>query len=46
MLLAERLDFYVNARGKIQSHEGVHGLRRWLEDVQKSLMRSHLELLA
>src|SRR5690606_22840133 len=33
------------ARGQIQAHQRVHGLGRRLQDVDKPLVRAHLELL-
>src|ERR1043166_8913743 len=45
-LFAERLDLDVDARGKLEFHERVDGLRRRLEDVEQPLVRPHLELLA
>jgi hypothetical protein len=41
----ERLDFDVNAGGKIQLHQRVNGLRRGLQNVEQSLVRTDLKLL-
>src|SRR5690242_10048663 len=41
-----QLDFDVDARGEVELHQRVHGLRSRINDVQHSLMRPDLELLA
>src|SRR5262249_34319748 len=43
---ALRLDLDVDARRKVQLHEGVERLLRRLEDVEQALVRADLELLA
>src|SRR5207245_10575259 len=40
------LDLDVDAGRKVQLHEGVDGLLRWVVDVDEPLVRSDLELLA
>ena len=40
------LDFDVDAGGEIELHEGIHRLRRRIHDVEKTLVRTDLELLA
>src|SRR6476660_9798347 len=40
------LDLDVDARRKVQLHERVDGLLRWVVDVYEPLVRSDLELLA
>src|SRR6202011_6017750 len=40
------LDFDVNAGGEVELHQRVHGLRRRIDNVEKTLVRAHLELLA
>src|SRR2546422_5071869 len=40
------LDLDVDAGRKVQLHEGVNGLLRWVVDVDEPLVRSDLELLA
>src|ERR1043165_362640 len=40
------LDLDVDARGEVELHQRVHGLRRRIDDVQEALMSAHLELLA
>src|SRR5215472_16635563 len=40
------LDLDVDAGGKIELHEGVDGLRGRIDNVEKALVRAHLELLA
>src|SRR5436309_12509481 len=45
-LFAERLDLDVDARGELELHERIDGLRRRLENVEQPLVRPHLELLA
>src|SRR5579884_117401 len=46
VFLAERLDFDVHTRRQIELHERVHGLLRGLENVEQSLVRANLKLLA
>src|SRR5215208_1180563 len=43
---AERLDLDVDARGQVELHQRVDGLRRRVEDVHQALVRADLELLA
>src|SRR5438477_7500438 len=45
-LLSERLDLHIHTRRQFELHERVDGLRRRLENVEKPLVRPHLELLA
>src|SRR5687767_12394745 len=45
MFFPKGLDLDVDARWKIQLHQRVNGLRRWLEDVDQALVRPDLELL-
>src|SRR5687768_13219715 len=45
VFLAERLDLHVHPRRQVELHERVNGLRRWLEDVDQTLVRPDLELL-
>jgi len=45
MLFAERLDFDIDARGKIELHQRIYGLLRRLEDVEQALVSANLELL-
>ena len=45
-LLPHGADFDFHTGGELELGEGVDGLRRPLEDVEKSLVRPHLELLA
>src|SRR5690348_8990038 len=40
------LDLDVDARGEIEAHQRVHGLRRRAVDVDQPLVRAHLEVLA
>src|SRR5690606_40972858 len=40
------LDVDVDARRKVDAHERVHRLRRRVEDVDQTLVRAHLEVLA
>src|SRR5918996_1100403 len=40
------LDLDVDAGGEVELHQRVHGLRRRIDDVEKTLVRAHLELLA
>src|SRR5437763_139325 len=40
------LDFDVNAGGEVELHQRVHGLRCRVDNVEKALVRAHLELLA
>src|SRR5262249_20874391 len=46
VLFPERLDLHVNTGRQIELHQGIDGLRRRLEDVDQSLVRADLELLA
>src|SRR5579864_8450 len=46
VFLAERLDFDVHTRRQIELHERVHGLLRGLKNVEQSLVRANLKLLA
>jgi len=38
-------EFDVYARGEVEVHEGVHGFRGSLEDVDKALVGAHFEML-
>src|SRR6202048_918032 len=40
------LDFDVNTGGQIELHQRVHGLRCRIDNIEKTLVRAHLELLA
>src|SRR6202021_3443969 len=40
------LDFDVDTGGQIELHEGIDGLRCRIDNVEKTLVRAHLELLA
>src|SRR4051812_31382273 len=40
------LDFHIHARGEVELHQRVHGLRSGIDDVENALVRAHLELLA
>src|SRR5687767_15613667 len=40
------LDVDVDARRQVDAHERVHRLRRRVEDVDQTLVRAHLEVLA
>src|SRR5499427_8857686 len=40
------LDLDVDAGRKVELHQGVDGLRRRIDDVEQTLVRAHLELLA
>src|SRR5947209_6330640 len=44
--LAEGLDFHVHASRQIEFHQRIYGLRRGLENIEQTLMRTNLELLA
>ena len=46
MLPSLRLDFHVDARRQIELHQRVERLLGGVEDVEKALVRTHLELLA
>src|SRR5258708_20050304 len=43
---SSELDFDVDAGGEVELHQRVHRLRRRIDDIEQSLMRAHLELLA
>src|SRR6201986_5368041 len=40
------LDLDVDARGEVELHQRVHGLRGRIDDVEQALVGAHLELLA
>src|SRR6195952_1857948 len=40
------LDFDVNTGGEVELHQRVHGLRGRIDNVEKTLVGAHLELLA
>src|SRR6202000_2583604 len=40
------LDLDVDTGGQVELHESVDGLRGRIDDVEKALVRAHLELLA
>src|SRR5580693_6997890 len=46
MFLAKRLDLDVHTRRQVELHQRVDSLLRRLENVQQTLMRADLELLA
>src|SRR5215467_10400190 len=41
-----QLDFDIDARGEVELHQRVHGLRGRIDDVQEPLVGADLELLA
>src|SRR6218665_834716 len=41
-----QLDFDIHARGEVELHERVHGLRVGLDDVEKTLVSPDFELFA
>ena len=41
-----KLNLDINTSGEVKLHQRVHGLRCWIDDIEKPLMRPHLELLA
>src|SRR5215472_17675862 len=43
---ALQFDLDVNAGGEVELHQRVYRLRRWIDDVQETLVRAHLELFA
>src|SRR5450432_3236766 len=43
---ALQLDLDVDARGEVETHERVDGLRGRIEDVDEPLVSAHLEMLA
>src|SRR5512132_1381683 len=43
---SSELDLDVDARRELESHERIDRLRRGVEDVDESLVRAHLEMLA
>ena len=46
MFLAERLDFDINAGGKLKFHQRVHGLLRGIENVEQALVGTNFKLFA
>src|SRR5918911_2240824 len=45
-LKGSELDLHVHARGEVELHQRVHGLRGGVHDVEDALVGAHLELLA
>src|SRR3954452_9739848 len=45
-LSSSELDLDVDAGGEIELHQRIHRLRRRIDDVEQTLVRAHLELLA
>src|SRR6202167_2278889 len=43
---ASKLDFDVDTGSQIELHEGIDGLRGRVDNIEKALVRAHLELLA
>src|SRR3954451_17457950 len=43
---ASELDLDVDTGGEVEAHQGVDGLRRGVDDVDQSLVRAYLEVLA
>src|SRR5580692_12189445 len=43
---ALELDFDVDTGSQVELHEGIDGLRGRVDNVEKALVRAHLELLA
>src|SRR3989304_8280827 len=43
---SSELDLDVHARGQVELHQSIDRLRRGIDDVQKTLVRAHLELIA
>src|SRR4249919_249700 len=43
---SSHLDLDVDARSERESHQGIHRLGRWIEDVDEALVGPDLELLA
>src|SRR5215470_4201488 len=43
---ALQFDLDVNAGSEVELHQRVHRLRCWIDDVQETLVRAHLELFA
>ena len=41
-----QFDLHVHTRGEIELHQGIDGLRSGLNDIEKTLVGAHLELLA
>src|SRR4051794_7279663 len=46
MSLTSELDLDVDAGRQVETHERVDGLRRGVDDVDETLVRAHLEVLA
>src|SRR5436190_17530406 len=46
MLFTECFDLHIHSSRKIELHQRIHGLRRWIENVQQTLVRTNLELFA
>src|SRR6202012_1275854 len=43
--LLVQLDLHVHAGRKLELHEGVHGLIRWVQNVHQALVRADFELV-
>src|SRR5438105_10289847 len=41
-----QLNLHIDAGGKIELHQGIDRLRRWLHDIEQPLVSPNLELLA
>src|SRR6476660_10380797 len=46
MMMTSELDLDVDAGGQVESHQRVDRLRRGVNDVDQTLVRAHLEVLA
>lgn len=44
--LRAQLDLHVHACGEVEFHERIDRLRRWIDNVEHTLMRADFELLA
>lgn len=44
--LRAQLDLHVHAGGEVEFHERIDRLRRWIDNVEHTLMRADFELLA
>src|SRR5438046_1785805 len=44
-LLSKRLNFHIHPRGQVQFHQSIDRLRRRIENVHQTLVRSDLKLL-
>ena len=40
-----QLNLNVDASGEVEAHQGINSLRRWIEDVDQTLVGAHFKML-